>query len=101
MLQYGQAGSVLGSSCTQIPLLSPVTRIQFKNIFIDARGPNPITLHGMLMQLQGYMIFFWICILEVKAEPDFEDIPDSFLMATITLSESEITSLLMKAEVTH
>lgn len=101
MFQRAQVGSVLGSSCTQIPLFSPLTKIQFENIFIDVRGSNPITQHGMLMQLEGYMAFLWICIHEVKAEPDFEDIPDSFLMATITLGGSEITSLLVKAEVTH
>lgn len=53
------------------------------------------------MQLQSYMAFLWIYIHEVKAEPDLEDIPDSFLMATITLGKSEITSLLKKAGITH
>lgn len=101
MFQDAQVDSVLGSSCTQIPLLSPVTKIQFETIFIDVRGPNPITLHGMLMKLQGYMAFLWIYIHKVKAEPDLEDIPDSFLMAIIMLGKTEITSLLIKADITH
>lgn len=101
MFQCAQVDSVLGSSSTQIPLLSPVTKIQFENIFIDVHRPNPITLWRMLMQLQGYMAFLWIWIHEVKAEPDFEDIPDSFLMAAIMLGKSEMISLLMKADTSH
>ena len=100
MFQRAQVGSVLDSWCTQIPLLSPVTKIQLENSFIDVHGPNPIIQHGMLMQFQGYMVFLWICICEAKAEPDFEGVAGSFLMsATITLGEGGVTSLLLKAEV--
>lgn len=63
---------------------------------------KPDIQHGMLMQFQGYKAFLWICICEVKAEPDFEGVPGSFLMlAAITLGEGGVTSLLLKAEVTH
>lgn len=102
MFQCAQAGSVLDSWCTQIPVLSPVTKIQLENSFIDVHRPHPIIQHGMLMQFQGYVAFVWISVHEVKAEPDFEALPGSFLMsATITFSESGGTSLLLKAEVTH
>lgn len=102
MFQCAQVGSVLDSCCTQTPLLSPVTKMQLENSFIDVHGPNPVIQHGMLMQFQGYMAFPWTCICEVKAEPDFEGVPGSFLMlATIMLGKGGVTSLLLKAEVTH
>lgn len=101
MFQCAQVDSVLDSSSTQIPLLSLVTKIQFENIFIDVHRPNPITLCGLLAQVQGYMAFLWVWINEVNAEPDFEDIPDSFLRAAITFGKSEMTSLLMKADTSH
>lgn len=44
--QHAQVGSVLGSWCTQIPLLSPVTKIRLENSFTDMCGPNPTSNMG-------------------------------------------------------
>ena len=80
----------------------PVTKIQPENSFLDVHGPNPIIQRGMLMQFQGYMAFLWICICEVRAEPDFEDVPGSFLMSQLSHSARvELPPCYWKAEVTH
>lgn len=55
MSQHAQIGSVLHSWCTQIPLLSPVTKIWLENSFTDVHVPNPVIQHGALMQFHGYM----------------------------------------------
>lgn len=97
MSQHAQIGSVLHSWCTQIPLLSPVTKIWLENSFTDVHGPNPVIQHGALMQFHGYMESTRFS--EFKAESDFKDVPASFPeLVTVTLCEGGLTSLMPMAE---
>lgn len=98
VFQHAQAGSLFNFWCTQIPLLCPVMKIQLENSFIDVHAPNPI----IQSEFQGHMAFPRICIHEVKAEPDFEGVPGCLLVsAAISEGEGGVTSLLLKAEVSH